>query len=91
MNQSLPHTVPDFDYLPPPPRVKPMPIVPLQNVQYKLHIRDQRIHQLHMDNMRLQVKLEQAEHDIKTAMKAMMVAYWSSNDKQHVICQMNIM
>lgn len=81
----------DFDYPPPPPGISTMPMVPLQNIQYALQIRDQRIHKLHMDNVRLQLKLEQAEHDVMTAMKAMMVAYRSGNDKQHVISATDIM
>jgi hypothetical protein len=42
-------------------------------LQYEVSIRDQRIRELELDNMRLMVKLEQAENDVKTATDMIMV------------------
>jgi hypothetical protein len=72
--------------LPPPPAgVNSSTMAYQHGFQYELQIRDQHIHQLQLDNVRLQVKLEQAEKDVKTAMEAMMVALRSGSSKQQTI------
>lgn len=53
-------------------------------LQYEVGIRDRRIHELELDNMRLMVKLEQAENDVRVATNMIMVASRSgSKDGEH--------
>jgi hypothetical protein len=67
---------------PPPPGARSSTMGYQHGFQYELQIRDQHIQQLQLDNVRLQVKLEQAEKDVKTAMEAMMVVLRPGSNKQ---------
>ena len=49
----------------------------------EIRVRDERIRKLEMENMRLQVKLEQAEKDVQMATGMIMVACRSSGGMQH--------
>lgn len=82
--------MPGFTPLPHRPPSPPMQSVAAENgamalersLQFELQIRDQHIHQVEMDNVRLKVKLEEAEKDVRMATDMVMAACRSGNDTQ---------
>jgi hypothetical protein len=54
-------------------------------LQYEIQMRDQHIRQLDLENVRLKVKLEQAEMDAKTVVDVMMIAFRSQGMERNLI------